>query len=192
MAVRSGCVAPGQYERPAVPIAGSSPGSITIDGFPDSGQCHFRLNAGAQDEWTADFTALSFRRALPGSVSNLNVAWSPTPVVAASVTVTNINQYAEFDIALMGAVDFRLTAPTGQQFDYCTAGGVGIPTTPGIGVNGDGVRAGTITIRGPVSGRCDFDTSSGGVTVTFSGMTVVVGGVSKPLVRSGTVWSTSF
>ncbi len=83
-AIRSGCVAPGQYERPALPIVGASPGSATIEGLPDSGRCYFALNAGPQDEWQFDFTALTGGRALPGPVRNLAITWSPTPPAPAT------------------------------------------------------------------------------------------------------------
>jgi len=72
-------VAPGQYERPIVPIAGATAGTATLEGLPDAGRCYFALNAGPQDEWLFDFTALSGGRALPGQVRNLNVTWEPTP-----------------------------------------------------------------------------------------------------------------
>lgn len=77
--IRSGCVAAGQYERPIVPISGSSAGNVTINGLPDSGRCYFALNGGAQDEWHFDFTALTGGRMAPGSVRNLNVVATATP-----------------------------------------------------------------------------------------------------------------
>lgn len=79
-AVKSGCVAPGQYERPTVPLARS----VTIQGLPDSGKCYFALNAGPQDEWVADFTALRFGRGLPGPVGNLGITWKPSPAGSSS------------------------------------------------------------------------------------------------------------
>jgi regulation of enolase protein 1 (concanavalin A-like superfamily) len=77
-ALRSGCVAPGQYERSPVPIAGNVAGSVTVEGLPDSGRCYFALNAGPQDEWLYDFTALVGGPAAPGPVVNLAVTSAPS------------------------------------------------------------------------------------------------------------------
>lgn len=85
--IRSGCVSPGQYERPLVAIAGAAAGSATIGGLPDTGKCYFALNAGPQDEWVADFSALKFGQAVPGA-ADFTVAWSPTP---AAVSITNLS-----------------------------------------------------------------------------------------------------
>lgn len=114
---------------------------------------------------------------------------APTP--PASITVSNVNSYSEFDLVLVGAVDFTLTAPSGQRFDYCmrnaSDASTVTPTTPPIGTNNENVTAAAITIRGPVSTRCDLDTPP-----SFSGFTVRVGSVSKPLVQSGGTWSAAF
>lgn len=76
--IRSGCVAPGQYERPITPVPVAT-STVTIQGLPDSGKCYFAPNTGPQDELVADFTALTFNHALPGPVGNLTVTWAPTP-----------------------------------------------------------------------------------------------------------------
>jgi len=85
-AIRSGCVAPGQYERPPTPLARR----VVIDGLPDSGRCYFHLNAGPQDEWIVDFTTLVGGRALPGPVRNLAITWAPTPPLPPVLTISGI------------------------------------------------------------------------------------------------------
>lgn len=74
--LRSGCVAAGQYERAPTPITGAK---VVVNGLPDGKQCYFKLSAGPQDEWIADFAVLRFGPAPPGPLSNIVVTWAPTP-----------------------------------------------------------------------------------------------------------------
>lgn len=198
-ALRSGCVAPGQYERPATPIAGASSGNVTLVNLPDAGKCYFALNAGPQDEWVADFTALAFGQSAPGAVRNLAITWAsspPSPPVSVGVTINAYDAASgEFDLVITGsgAVTLRLTG-TGW-LDWCKPGGAAgttvTPTAPTLGLNNnDGVQAASVIFTAPVvKTRCDIDPND---FATFPGATATVGGLTKPLVRSGSAWSVSF
>lgn len=198
-ALRSGCVAQGQYERAPVAINGAVAGSVTIASLPDAGRCYFALNAGPQDEWFFDFSLLSGGPALPGMVRNVAITWAPTPPAppAPIVTVTlNVNDPQNLDhvaVVVTGSSPVTLTLTGGQQWDWLKVGanvlGVGgttVPTVPAIGGNQDGVQAAAITVTGPVNAVGDTDPGN------FVGATAMVAGVTKALVKNGTLYSVSF
>lgn len=111
-ALRSGCVAAGQYERPAVTVAAAAAGSVTIAGLPDVGRCYFTLDAGPQDEWFFDFGTLSGGPSLPGPIQNVAITWSPTPAgrqfLSSDVGAVGLAGSYSVAISTVGAVTYTL------------------------------------------------------------------------------------
>lgn len=195
-ALRSGCVAPGQYERAPIVIAGTMPGTVVVPNLPDTGLCYFALNAGPQDEWIANFSTLQFAPALPGAVGNLTVTWVPTPTpppVSLGVEIKNVDaSVGELDLTLTGTGSVTLALLGTVAWDWCKPGGefgtVATPTTPALGiVNNDGFTAKAITLTAPVTTRCDYDPN-----LAFPGINATANGVTRPLVNNGTSWTVNF
>jgi len=129
--IKSGCINPGQYERPLVPIAGTIAGRATIAGLPDSGTCYFELNTGAQDEWEADFSALKFGRAAPGSVENLSITWSPTPPAPTPVQITQISRPYTVGVLTTGQLVYTDRTFTFTTLNALVAGAAYLRTANG-------------------------------------------------------------
>lgn len=199
-AVRSGCVASGQYERAPVTVSGAS-GVLTIEGLPDTGRCYFAPNGGAQDEWVYDFDALTGARAVPGAVRNLNVATAPTPPATAkallTITWTSVqNVIGDLVVRNQGTVEIQRTVITlpDQAIDYITGTAVS-PTN--LNVNGDGItsRTATLTARvapgASINGEIDIDTrmpTGISATVTFVGLPAIT----LPLTATATGYTATF
>jgi hypothetical protein len=74
-------------------------------------------------------------------------------------------------------------------FDWCRPA---VPITPSLGdKDDDGNRRQTVTFTAPLARtRCDGDVADG--NAAFSGATVTLRGVSKPLVDSSGTWSVRY
>lgn len=120
------------------------------------------------------------------------VTWTRTPPPS-SVTVTMQQGSAadQFNVIVTGSglVQLQLV-PVGAVFDFLKVGGTTSADIPGVspalGGNNDGRSANTITVQGPANGWTDLDGSA------MTGVSAMLAGISKPLVRSGTTWSASF
>jgi len=131
----------------------------------------------------------------PGPVSNLNVTPAAQPAVTVTMSGVTANVSPELDLIITGASDVLIALTAGNSFDWCKPGGNSgttvTPTTPALGLtNNDGTRSPSITIRGPVTTRCDIDDVVS--NTPFAGALVTVNGIAKPLVNASGVWSASF
>jgi len=133
--------------------------------------------------------------ALPGQVVNLVVTAVATPAVTVSmIAATEQPSWNEWFLTIVGAGSVRISALGTTRFDWVRqgaspggSGGTAIATTPTLGGDEDGVLAQAITLNGPINGaRADFDGAS------FTGATVTVNGVAKPLALTGSTWRASF
>lgn len=186
---------------------GSYPNSVTLN---DAGLASHIINNLAPATWYSVVTAVNssgvesaFSNVAsktiegpppepPGPVRNLEVTVAPPVVVQLSRLDGTVSP--ELDLSITGSADVQIRLAAGNEWDWCKPGGVNgstvTPTTPALGLNNnDGTRSQTITLRGPVTTRCDIDDTNG---AAFAGGTVTVNGVTKPLALSSGAWSVSF
>lgn len=128
----------------------------------------------------------------------------PVTLTAASapdirVSISNIDpKNWMFDLSIDGSGPVTIALADALGFDWCGPTGVSglpavTPTTPSLGDrDDDGNRRREVTFTAPVARtRCDCD-GDDGFDAAFSGATVTVQGVSKPLVESNGSWRVQF
>jgi hypothetical protein len=115
------------------------------------------------------------------------------------VSISNVHRdNGGFDLSIEGSGTVMIELADALQFDWCSPAGASslpavTPTTPSLGdKDDDGNQRRTVTFTAPVAHtRCDGDVAAGSRRA-FSGATVTVQGVSKPLVESSGSWSAQF
>jgi hypothetical protein len=113
------------------------------------------------------------------------------------VSISNVDpKNWGFDLAIDGSGPVTIALADALAFDWCSPRGISglptvTPTTPALGDrDDDGNRRQAVTFTAPVARtRCDCDGPEG---AAFSGATVTVQGVSKPLAQSNGSWSVQF
>jgi len=131
-----------------------------------------------------------------GPQQNPVVTGVRTPEVR--VSIRNIDaRNAGFDLVVEGSGSVTIALAGSLTFDWCSPTGISglpavTPTTPSLGdKDDDGNRRQTVTFTAPIARtRCDGDGATG--NAAFSGATVTVQGVSKPLVEANGAWSAQF
>jgi hypothetical protein len=114
------------------------------------------------------------------------------------VSISNVDpRNWGFDLSIDGNGPVTIALADPLAFDWCSPTGLSglptvTPTTPSLGDrDDDGNRRREVTFTAPVARtRCDGDGDDS--DPAFSGATVTVQGVSKPLVESNGSWSVQF